>query len=221
MPEQSGSGLPRPGRFMLELILALILVRLPFISIPFQWLESFFHELSHGLATVISGGVVSHIQLFPNGAGYCFSAGGWPVLIGFSGYFGAALWGYLMYQMATRPAWVKVSYGILTALVALTTILWARDLLTLIILIALGILFLAPLRFAQSNLLMTLLRVMALMVMLNALTSPFALMGLEGKGDAQLLSSLTWIPGWIWISIWLVCSALALYFTWRRVEAAQ
>lgn len=200
--------------------MALVLVRLPFISIPFQWLESFFHELSHALATVVSGGIVSHIQLFPNGAGYCFASGGWPVLIGFFGYAGAALWGYIMYTMATRQDWIKISYAALGALVAVTTLLWARDALTLIILLVLGALFLLPLRFSQNRLLQTLLRVMALMVMLNALTSPFALMGPEGKGDAKILSNLTWVPGWIWISLWLVCSALALYFTWKKVEKA-
>ncbi|MGI2260810.1 M50 family metallopeptidase [Shewanella sp. GXUN23E] len=222
MPETGvgATSLPRPGRFMLELILAFILIRLPYISVPFQWLESFFHEFSHALATLISGGEVSHIQLFSNGAGYCYASGGWPVLIGFAGYGGAALWGYLMYSMATRPGWIKASYAFLGTLVAGSLLLWARDILTIVILLSLSALFYLPLKFAANQWLLMLLRVMSLMVMLNAMTSPFALVGLEGKGDAQLLANLTWVPGWIWIALWLLASALALLMTWRRVEAA-
>ncbi len=97
--------LPLPGRglFLLELLLALMLTHLPYVSVPFKWLESYFHELSHALATLLSGGIVNHIQLFPNGAGFCFSQGGWPLLIGFSGYLGAAFWGCLLYHLATWP----------------------------------------------------------------------------------------------------------------------
>ncbi|MCF1458054.1 MAG: M50 family metallopeptidase [Shewanella sp.] len=205
---------------MLELILAFMLIRLPYISVPFQWLESFFHELSHALATLVTGGDVSHIQLFSSGAGYCYASGGWPVLIGFAGYGGAALWGYLMYNMATQPRWIKASYAFLGTLVAASLLLWARDMLTIAILLALSALFYLPLRLAANQWLLMLLRVMSLMIMLNAMSSPFALVGLEGEGDAQLLADLTWVPGPIWIALWLLASALALLMTWRRVAVA-
>lgn len=99
----AASGVPSRGLFIIELVVALLITRIPYLSVPFKWLESYFHELSHGIATIISSGVVSHIQLFPNGAGFCFSQGGSPMLIGFAGYFGAACWGYLIYLLATWP----------------------------------------------------------------------------------------------------------------------
>ncbi|MGS0680084.1 M50 family metallopeptidase [Shewanella sp. 125m-7] len=216
----SPSGAPGRTRFLFELFIAFLVTRLPFVSVPFKWLESYFHELSHGLATIVSGGIVSHIQLFPNGAGLCFSQGGWPILIGFAGYFGAALWGYLMFMFATWPKGIRASFAILGGVVVLTIILWARDLLTIAILASLAVLFLLPLKLTQNRFLASGLRIMALMIILNALASPMVLLGLEGQGDANMLASESWLPAWFWVFTWLATSALMLYLCWRRVDAA-
>ena len=217
---QAVTGAPSRGRFLVELLIALLITRLPFISVPFKWLESYFHELSHGLATLLTGGAVRHIQLFPNGAGLCFSQGGWPVVIGFSGYFGAALWGYLIFILATWPKGIRVSFALLGGAVVLTTLLWGRDLLTISILASLAVLFLLPLKLNKNRFMGSGLRIMALMIMLNALASPTVLLGLNGKGDAAMLAGATWIPAWIWVFIWLGFSALMIFLCWQRVDRA-
>ena len=38
--------------FFILLIAAIIIKQLPLISIPFNWLESYFHEISHGIAAI-------------------------------------------------------------------------------------------------------------------------------------------------------------------------
>ncbi|RTR33220.1 M50 family metallopeptidase [Shewanella atlantica] len=217
---ESKAGAPGRGRFLIELLLAMVITRLPFINVPFKWLESYFHELSHGLATLLTGGIVSHIQLFPNGAGLCFSQGGWPVVIGFSGYFGAALWGYLIFILATWPRGIRMSFAMLGSAVIVTALLWGRDLLTISILACLAVLFLLPLKLSRNRFLGSGLRVMALMIMLNALASPTVLLGLNGKGDAAMLATQTWIPGWIWVMAWLAISAVMIFLCWRRVDSA-
>ncbi|MCK8045258.1 M50 family metallopeptidase [Shewanella sp. 1CM18E] len=217
---QPTSGAPSRTRFLIELFLAFIVTRIPFVSVPFKWLESYFHELSHALATVFSGGVVSHIQLFPNGAGLCFSQGGWPMVIGFAGYFGAALWGYFIFMFATWPKGIRLSFALLGSVVVLTILLWARDFLTIAILACLAILFLLPLKLKQNRFLASSLRVMALMIILNALASPMVLLGLEGQGDANMLAGESWLPAWFWVFVWLATSAAMLFLCWRRVDSA-
>ncbi|MBW8183948.1 M50 family metallopeptidase [Shewanella nanhaiensis] len=214
------SGAPSRGRFFFELMFAFLITRLPYISVPFKWLESYFHEISHGLASLLTGGSVSHIQLFPNGAGLCFTQGGWPIAIGFSGYFGAALWGYLIFILATWPKGIRVSFAFLGSAVVLTALLWGRDLLTISILACLAVLFLLPLKLNNNRFMDSGLRIMALMIMLNALASPTVLLGLSGKGDASMLASQTWIPAWVWVFVWLVISALMIFLCWRRVDQA-
>lgn len=213
-------GVPSRGLFIFELVLALLLTRIPYVSVPFKWLESYFHELSHGIATILSGGIVSHIQLFPNGAGFCFSQGGSTLLIGFSGYFGAACWGYIIYLLATWPRGIRVSSVLLGVLVVVSGVLWGRDILTLAILAVLTIIFLLPLKLSQNKILTQFLRIIGLMIMLNALASPTFLLGLDGQGDAALLAEHSWIPAWIWVGLWLLTSACALFFAWRRVDSA-
>ncbi|WOT06618.1 M50 family metallopeptidase [Shewanella youngdeokensis] len=213
------SGTPSRSRFLIELLVAFLVTKLPFISVPFKWLESYFHELSHGLATLFSGGVVSHIQLFPNGAGLCFSQGGWPLAIGFSGYFGAALWGYLIFTFATWQKGIRFSFGLLGTGVIITILLWARDVLTISILMSLALLFLLPLKLKLNRFLATSLRIMALMVMLNALASPTVLFGLQNEGDANMLAAQTWLPAWFWVLCWLATSACMLLLCWRKVDA--
>ncbi len=217
---QNMSRVPSRSQFVIELLLALALTRIPYISVPFNWLETYFHELSHALATLLTGGAVSHIQLFSNGAGLCFSQGGWPVIIGFAGYFGAALWGYMLFNLAIWQRGIQLSYACLGGGVFLTLLLWGRDLLTIIILAVLGLIFLLPLKLNQNPVLSISLRVIAFMVMLNALASPAVLLGLQGRGDAHMLAQQTWVPTWIWVFIWVAVSGAMLWLCWRRVDSA-
>ncbi|WP_160052544.1 M50 family metallopeptidase [Shewanella litoralis] len=212
------SATPSRSRFMLELLVAFLLTRFPYISVPFKWLESYFHELSHGIATLLTGGMVSHIQLFPNGAGLCFSQGGSSIFIAYAGYFGAALWGYVIFLLATKKSIIRFTLSLLGLTVAASLVFWARDLLTIAILLVLAIVFLLPLKLKNSSVLNTLLRILGLMIILNAMASPMVLLGLSGQGDAVMLAQLTWIPAWIWVMTWLLFSGVMLWLCWQKVD---
>ncbi len=207
------------SQFIAELVLALVLTRLPFVNVPFVWLETFFHELSHGIATILTGGMVSYIELFPNGAGVCHSQGGWVVAIGFAGYFGASLWGYLLFNLATWARGIRLSFALLSGLVLVSILFWARDLLTMAIMGTLAILFVLPLKLSHSRVLTSVLRIVALMVLLNSLSSPTVLLGMGDRGDAAMLANATLIPAWIWVMAWLAISVTLLYRCWKRVVA--
>ncbi|MDQ1355418.1 MAG: hypothetical protein QG657_5728 [Acidobacteriota bacterium] len=66
------------------------------------------HELSHGLAAVLMGGKISHIQIDSRIGGYCVYA--LPAQAGFfqqslvaaAGYLGSMLWGALIFIVASR-----------------------------------------------------------------------------------------------------------------------
>ncbi|KFZ38577.1 hypothetical protein HR45_03905 [Shewanella mangrovi] len=213
--------IPGNGQFVVELLLALVLSRLPIASVPFKWLESYFHELSHALAALISGGQVSHIELFSNGAGLCYSSGGWPLLIGFSGYAGAALWGTILYWLACGRAAVKFSYLLFGVGVLLGMLLWGRDMLTVAIMVSLAVLFLLPLKFYKTQIMRGALRLLALIVMLNALSSPAVLLGISDRGDAAMLAELTYVPAFIWVLLWFICGVLALLCCWWRINIGR
>ncbi|MCG9696836.1 M50 family metallopeptidase [Shewanella sp. Isolate11] len=218
---QPVNSIPSRSQFIIELLMALILTRIPYVNVPFNWLESYFHELSHALATMFTGGMVSHIQLFSDGAGLCFSQGGWPILIGFAGYFGAALWGALLFNLAIWQRGIRFSYAFMGAWVFITLLLWGRDILTIVILTVLGLLFLLPIKLNHNPILSIALRIIALMVMLNAMASPAVLLGITGRGDAIMLAQQTWLPTWFWVFVWVATSGVMLWLCWRRVDRAK
>ena len=62
---QISNKLPKKSYFWLLLLAAIIIHQIPIISVPFKWLESYFHEISHGLAAVATGGRIVRIELLP------------------------------------------------------------------------------------------------------------------------------------------------------------
>ncbi len=198
--------------FWLLLISAAVIREIPLISLPFNWLESYFHELSHGLAALATGGSVLSIQLFPNGAGLCTTQGGSRFFISFMGYTGAAIFGAVLYRLANvnlRITQAVVALNV--ALLVLSTAFWARDLLTLIILVVLMGLFVAKYKLGNSKWFGIGLQLTGLTVLLNALFSPFYLVDGRHRGDGAALASLTGIPEIVWVVVW-ACIAVAFIY---------
>ncbi len=67
---------------------------------PLKLLVVFFHEASHALATLATGGRVEELVIVPAQGGHVISAGGNRFLGLSSGYLGSLLWGGLLYSLA-------------------------------------------------------------------------------------------------------------------------
>ncbi len=114
-------------RFLLLVSLAVVLPLLPkvqlywfnfffhYLHLPFSWLDTFLHEISHGLVAVLTGGEIVKIHLRLNGGGECHYAGGWQMLVNFAGYAGASLWGAALYVGASSTVTVssRLAIGVL------------------------------------------------------------------------------------------------------------
>lgn len=192
---------------------ALIILQIPIVSIPFKWLESYFHEISHGLAAVFTGGSIVQIQLFPNGAGLCTTRGGSSILISLMGYGGAILWGGLLYSLASMHRNIaRVFSIILLCLLSASILLWVRDLLTLFIILVLIVLVATQLKFSSHKILQKLLQVTGLLVLINSLMSPLYLLDGQARGDGAALADITLIPEIVWVVLWF---SAALFMTYR------
>ncbi|WNC70944.1 M50 family metallopeptidase [Thalassotalea psychrophila] len=191
------------------MVIAFVLKETPYLGIPFNWLESFFHELSHGLAAIVTGGKILQIELFPNGAGLCTTQGGIALIIAFSGYAGAVGWGVLIFKIADLKSSISRYFSLfIVLLLAMSCLLWVRDLLTLVIILILIATFALSIKISHFNFLPVILKLFALMVLLNSLSSPLYLIDGRGIGDGSALADITFIPEIIWILIW---SAIGIY----------
>lgn len=203
---------------------AFIVDYIPLINLPFLWSETFFHEISHGLAAILTGGTIHNIRLNFNGSGLCTTSGGLPLLVTFSGYAGSALWGLLIYSIATAVSQTRAKYIVATIaiLLGVTLLLWARNLSTIIILIVLLAMYSMPLIKSFSIKWFSLpginvksfTQLVGIFVMLDAIRSPLYLLGGRNLGDSAALAELTWLPEIFWVALWFAIAVSCLYLLW-------
>ncbi len=206
-------------QFWLFLIAGVIIRQIPIVSIPFNWLESYFHEIGHGLAAIATGGKIVNIQLFTNGAGLCTTQGGNAFTISFFGYAGAILWGGLIYTFAGQhQRLAQLFSALITLLIGISILLWARDLLTIIILGALLTMFILTIKLKQLKTLQKFVQLLGIIVLLNSLFSPLYLLDGRNLGDGATLAASTGIPEILWVTIWSGL-ALAMIVFLSRIQA--
>jgi hypothetical protein len=212
-PETNKLNFSERYQFWLLFIFAVIVLQIPLISIPFKWLESYFHEISHGLTAILTGGTIVQIQLFPNGAGLCTTRGGSSLLISLMGYGGAIIWGGLLFSLASVHRNIARIFSIiLLCLFSASILLWVRDLLTLFIVLVLIVLVAAQIKFSSHKALQTMLQVTGLLVLINSLMSPLYLLDGQARGDGAALANITLIPEIVWVVMWFFS---ALFMTYR------
>lgn len=203
--------------FLVALIIAFILSYIPILRAPFSWMMTYFHEISHGLAAIITGGSVVNIELHLRGSGLCYTAGGIRFFVTFAGYAGATLWGILLYTAAVKlnkKYSDEAAYAI-AATIIITGALWARDLMTIAIMIIMAVMFLTFARLKDSAILKIILQITACYILLDAMLSPLDLIDGRSYGDGATLSKQTGIPEIIWAGIWLSFGIASLYYVYR------
>jgi len=198
--------------FFILLITAILIKQLPLVSIPFNWLESYFHEISHGIAAMVTGGKILRIQLFANGAGLCTTQGGIALVVSFFGYAGATLWGWTIYKLSSSHQRVAQGFSVFVFLLIVSSIIfWGRDLLTWFILAVLAALFLLTIKLKKLYYLQRLMQLFGLLILLNSLFSPSYLLDGRNLGDGAALATMTFIPEFVWVLIWFSLALAALY----------
>jgi len=214
----------RPPRTNYKLLLTLIgmLVVIGFLwpywpIYPLKILVVFFHELSHGLMAILTGGRVHHIELVAMEGGLCYTQGGNLVLVASAGYLGSLLWGGAILLLAVRTHWDKTLCIILGGLLLVVMLLWMRPvfsfgfgftLLTGAALIWTGI----KLNEDSCDLILKLIGLVSIMYVPMDIFSD-TLARSDMPSDAVTLSQLTFIPSVVWGVIWLaVACGAGAYF---------
>jgi hypothetical protein len=206
-------------------LLSIVLWRLPFISwalYPFQLFTTFVHEISHGLAAVITGGDFRRFVVRSDLSGVAWSAGGIRWIVSSAGYVGSAAFGGLLAILAARGVsarWVLIGLGLILGLLCL---LFVRNIFGVISGLALTVALVAA--GARLNKLWAdgLLLFLAVQLMLNGLDSLVDLLVVStsfpgAPTDAAIMASATGIPAVVWAFLW---SALTLVILWYSLRFA-
>ena len=95
---------------------------------PLKILVVFFHELSHGLVAMITGGEIVRIEVVKEQGGLCVTRGGSRFLTLSAGYLGSLMWGGVIVMLAARTRHDRKVSILIGAILIGATLLWVRPL---------------------------------------------------------------------------------------------
>jgi hypothetical protein len=209
------------SRLLLPLGLALLVYAFwsTIIVWPLRVFVVLLHEVSHGLAAVLTGGRIVSIELSPLEGGLCTTAGGWPFVIVSAGYLGSALLGalFLVVGFRGRPRAHRGATAILGVALVLLTLVYVRSAFGFAYGLAAGALLLAVARWlpeGASSLVLRLIGVTSLLYAPWDIVSDLVLRSVPAS-DASALARMTGVPALAWGLLWL---AAALALAWRAVR---
>lgn len=203
--------------FFSLLVLAFVIKRLPVLRYPVRWLDTFFHELSHGLAAIFTGGKAHRLRVMFGGAGLCTTYGGSRFIILLSGYLGAVVFGCLIYLSALASNDSDAIYVLvgLLGILTISTLFLVRDFVTLLIVLFISAFLYLPFSFPNLPQLALLVKLLGLSVLLSACLAPLHLIDGKLEGDGAELFRMTLLPEGFWIALWLAFGMGGIFFLWQ------
>lgn len=203
------------------ILLAILFLWNSWLVYPLKVLVVFFHELSHGLAAILTGGSIVEIQLQKEQGGVCITQGGSRFVILTAGYLGSLIFGGSVLLLSARSRDDKTISGVLAAILLLVTLLLVRPWFGFGMIFGLvagaGLLLVAIYLGKNAN--DWLLRVIGIVSCLYAVLDIKSdiLDRPKATSDARMLAEHTGIPTLFWGLLWI---AIALVLTFFFLRAA-
>ena len=120
-----------------------------YLLYPFTILATWFHEMGHGIAAMITGREFERLEIYADGSGVALSLGpadGYRLtdaLIAASGPLGPGIAGALLIISSRSPTATRNALAVLGVALILSTLIWVRSLTGWLVLPALGVAMIA------------------------------------------------------------------------------
>lgn len=209
----------------LLIVIAMVVLAIAFwdspLIFPIKAFVVLLHELSHGLAAVVTGGHIERIELSANLGGVCWSRGGLRAAVLPAGYLGSMLWGGVILVGAARSRHDKVFSAIIGVVVLVTTVMFVRTVFG----IAFGLLFgggliAVALVFSPwvNDVLLKLLGVTCSLYAVIDIKQDLISRTIPGS-DAYVMSEEFFFPPVFWGVFWIVIAlAFTMLFLWLSIR---
>ncbi len=210
-----------PRRLWLPLLLGLAALVLwnTFVAYPFRVFVVFLHEISHGLAAVLTGGRIVSIGLSVNEGGVCVTQGGSRFLTLSAGYLGSLLWGALFLLLAARRRQAPGVVALIGLFTLVVTLLYVRTWFGFVygLLAATAFILVASkLKAEASEVLLAAIGVMSCLYAVWDIASDVLLRSIPSS-DASALAGLTGIPAIVWGVLWIATSFWVIFMVLRKL----
>ena len=201
------------GHWQLLALVALIFVlwSTP-VMVPLKIIVVFLHELSHGLAAVLTGGSIEQITISPEQGGQALTRGGSRFATLTAGYLGSLLFGMVLLFAALRSTADRAVVASLGLLLLVVSALYLRDLFALAFCVGLAVLLLAMARWLDHRANDLVLRVIGLTSMVYVPFDIFSdtIARSHLQSDAWMMANEFGGATVLWGAIWLVLSLLVI-----------
>jgi hypothetical protein len=218
----------------LALLASLVLLQLPFgglVLYPFKVLNTWMHEISHGVVMLLTGVGFDRMDVYPDGSGLAFADGtaGPPgrALIAAAGYMGTPLWGVVLLWLGQSEVYARRCLAVVGFLLGLTTAMFVANRfgqitlgITALVVVGAGIFVPGRVAAMLCNFIAAQACIGAL-VDIRVLYRPFLVVdGHERGSDAHQMAAATFGTSepwaiWFWATAWLVWSLALLYVALR------
>ncbi|MCB1456967.1 MAG: M50 family metallopeptidase [Nitratireductor sp.] len=187
------------------------------VVFPLKILVVFLHELSHGLAAILTGGSIEWITLAPDESGLAYIRGGSRFAILTAGYLGSLLLGVLVLLAALKTSADRIVMGVFGATMILVAAFYIRDLFPLVFCIGTGLAMLASAWWLSHRANDVALRIIGLSSMIYVPYDIFSdtIARSELRSDARMLAEEFGGSTMLWGGIWLLLSIAVILLCLR------
>jgi len=187
---------------------------------PLTLFAVYVHELWHGFAGILTGGVFKRFVIKPDGSGVAEVSGGVDLIIDSAGYVGAALTGGILLVLASSSVDTRLVLFLIGLILGMLCLLFVRNLFGIVAGLALALAFIIASQRLHEFWLQTLLWFLAVQLFLDTLTHLAQVWNYASipdlPTDAHNLSKRTGINPGIWLLFWLVLAVVILLYALNR-----
>ncbi len=187
------------------------------ILYPLKLLVVFFHESSHALATLLTGGSVKEFAINQQQGGHVISQGGNAFIILSAGYIGSLLWGVGIYIASVKSLYDKTIMRVLGLSIILITVLLSSTVFSWLFGLLSGGAMLLMAKFLADEYNDFALRLIGLTSMMYAPLDIYSdtISRHHLQSDAYFLAEYTGGTTLLWGSLWILISVIVIFYCLR------
>ena len=191
-------------------------------STPLAWICTYFHEISHAMMVLATGGDILLIKFNTDSTAFVqYAKSGWVTLVAFSGYAGEIIWGCWIYRLGLKWNRSMRTFSVLMflALLTISNMLFVRDSqsMTILAVIYFMVAMIPICNYLQvgANKISTVFRFVGMYMVFGEIIKPIesVIMGYRYY-DARFLAHFTGVSTEFWMFIWMLMAIFKMRRLW-------